>query len=118
MKDWITQSAKLLGNWDKVSAEKALVWLSQNRQKDQDEILMGYALARRTLDNVFARFALQKQTLSEEESENLDLAIKLARHSIPDSHPLLFLFLKEASHMKEDLLEEVAVLEAWLLKNA
>ncbi|MGI1679846.1 MAG: hypothetical protein K6L75_13980 [Cellvibrionaceae bacterium] len=115
MKDWIIESTKLLGRWDDVAAKKALVYLDQDRPKDQDEILMGYALAQRILDNVFARFAAERQTLSDEGAEKLEVAIKLARCSIPTGHPLLVVFLRSASHMKEELTNEVAALEKELL---
>lgn len=95
MEDWIEDCAKLIGRWDKVAAGKALVRLSQDREKSTDERLMGYALAKIMLDDVFARYAAEKQTLSEEGSEKLKLAVKLANASIPEAHPLLDIFMRE-----------------------
>lgn len=107
MNKWIKESAKLLGQWDKVAAEKALIYLSQDREKSADEMLMGYAIAERLFSYAFTRYAGQKDTLSTDEEEILDLSIELARKSIPEGRPLLYIFLKEASFIKVELAAEV-----------
>lgn len=95
MEDWIEDCAKLMGRWDKVAAENALVKLSRERDKSANERLMGYALARNILSEVFSRYAAEKQTLSEEGAEKLKLAVQLANASIPADHPLLRIFMRE-----------------------
>lgn len=115
MNEWIIESAKLLGQWDKVAAEKALIYLNQDREKSAEEMLMGYALAVRLFNYVFTRYATQKDTLSHDEKELFDLSIELARKSIPKDHPLLYTFLKEASFINSDLEQEVKSLELELL---
>ncbi len=114
MQDWINESAKLVGRWDKVAASKALLNLQHSSEKGVDEMLMGYALAQLIYQNVFSRFVSQKQTLSQEDTENLELAIQLARLSIPVGHPLLYLFLKNASFIDERLSEEAQQLKTEL----
>ncbi len=96
MNKWIVQSTKLLGQWDTVAANKALIYLSQDREKTTDELLMGYALAERIYNLVFQRYVSQRQTLSSEDEENLELAIELARKAIPVGHPLLSLPARES----------------------
>ena len=115
MNKWVIESAKLLGQWDKVAATKALHHLSQERDKSYDEILMGYALAERIFSNVFTRYTSQKDTLTVEDEENLELSIQLARKSIPKNHPLLYRFLKEVSFIKHELENEVQSLKKELL---
>lgn len=112
MNSWIRESAKLLGQWDKVAAEKALIHLKQDREKTAEEILMGFAIAQRLLNVAFSRYIAQKDTLSSEDQEILNLSIELARNSIPVGHPLLYTFLKEASFIKPGLEDEVNSLKS------
>jgi acetylornithine/succinyldiaminopimelate/putrescine aminotransferase len=102
MEEWVVDCGRLLGQWSKVAAEKALIRLSQDRTKSTNELLMGYALARELLSEVLTRFAAEKQTLSNEGAEKLEIAVKLARVSIPQEHPLWKSFMKEVSFISEE----------------
>jgi hypothetical protein len=102
MEDWVIDCGKLIGKWTKVAAEKALIRLSQDRAKSTNELLMGYALARELLSEVFTRFAAEKQTLSTEGAEKLEVAVRLARVSIPQEHPLLKSFMEEVAFICEE----------------
>lgn len=117
MENWVIETAKLLGQWDQMAAEKALIHLSQEREKTTDELLMGYAIAERILDNVFSRYISQKDTLSDKDENNLELAINLAHKSIPKGHPLLYIFLKSVSHMRVDLVAEADELGKSIFNN-
>ena len=64
----------------------------------------------------FSRYIAQKDTLSTEEEEILNLSIDLARKSIPKGHPLLYIFLKEASFIKPGLESEVDSLKSEVVK--
>ncbi len=106
MEDWIVSCAKLMGKWDKVAAGKALARLRRERHKSVDERLMGYALAQQLLDNVFSMYAKEKQTLSDEGRESLEIAIELARASIPPTHPLLKIFMRTVSFIEPEYSEQ------------
>ncbi|MEW8349148.1 MAG: hypothetical protein AB2689_09795 [Candidatus Thiodiazotropha taylori] len=111
MKDWVKDCALLLGKWSKVSASRALVFMDNDSEQTVDEILMGYELARTMYDEVFIRFSAEKQTLSDEGKEKLEIAVNLAKRSIPKDHPLLHRFIKNASYLNEEYINEVKELE-------
>jgi hypothetical protein len=50
----------------------------------------------------WTKVAAEKQTLSTEGAEKLEVAVKLARISIPQEHPLLKSFMKEVAFISEE----------------
>ena len=115
MNKWIRESARLVGQLDKAAAEKALIYLNQDREKSAEEMLMDYALAERLFNYVFTRYTAQKDTLSIDEKKLFELSIELARKSLTKEHPLLYIFLKEASIINTELESEVKSLGLNLL---
>jgi len=119
MENWIYRSAQLLSrNHAKAAAGAAAAHVCTSRDKSTDEALVGYAAADRLLHETIARIARNKDVPSEEDEENLSLAVDLARSSIPAGNPLLLLFLTQASYYREGLAEEVRQLGSDLEKAA
>ena len=121
MNDWVNDAGMLLyKNWLKPAVGKVSAYTSNSREKSIDEILMGYAIAESLLDETYFKIARQKDEPSSEDTNNLELAVKIAKQLLPSEHPLLLLFLSKASRYNSELESEVKELEAMLerkLKN-
>jgi hypothetical protein len=112
MEQWIHEAARLLrGNVPKAAAAVVMVNFPTSRSASLDERLVAYAVAGELLTAVFNDFARQKQTVSEDDEKQLDVAINLAKSGLPADHPLLLNFLREASQIRQELAQEVMDLE-------
>ena len=103
MDNWIDEVISLPGQWLNIAAGKALLNLKQSQDRSIDGMLAGYHLSLKLLDKVFSNFASQKHTLSEQDEEDLELAIKLMKVSVSSEHPLYKRFIEDASVMKPEL---------------
>jgi hypothetical protein len=111
MEDWIHRAVQLLSkNHTKAAAGAAAAHVCSKREKSSNEMLVGYAAADRLLQETISRIARNKDVASDEDEENLTLAIGLAKASIPVGNPLLLIFLAQASYYRVELAEEVEAL--------
>ena len=97
MSDWIEEVINMPDQWLNIAATKALRHIKQGNEKDIGEILVGYDFAIRLYEKTFNNYIKHKDTLSDEDEENLKLAINLARLTIPNNNALYMRFIKQVS---------------------
>ena len=115
MEQWIHQSAYLLRrNLVKSAAGVAGAHISAIEPRSVDAVLMTYAIADRLLDETIKLIARNRDVASDDDEEQLTVAIGLVRVALPNGHPLLLNFLRSASYYRPELESEVAELERTL----
>ncbi len=112
MEQWIHEAARLLrNNVPKAAAAVVLANFPTSKPASSDERLIAYAVASVLFSATSNLIARQKDTASEDDERQLDVAIGLARVALPIDHPLLLNFLKEASRYRRNLGQEITGLE-------
>lgn len=103
MEDWIEEAINLQDQWPSIAASKAYRHMKQDREKSLNETLAGYDLAVRLLNKVVNNYISQKDTLSNQDEEDIELAINLAKIVIPKENPLYKKFIKQCVFIKPEL---------------
>jgi hypothetical protein len=112
MEQWIHEAARLLrNNVPKSAAAVVMANFPSLRPASSDERLIAYAVAGDLFSATLSLYARNRDTTSEDDERQLDVAIDLARRALPNGHPLLLNFLKAASHLRQKLSQEVTDME-------
>jgi len=103
MNDWIEEVLNMPDQWLNIAATKALRYLKQNNDNNIGEILVGYDFALRLYEKAFHNYIHNKDTLSDQDEEDLLLAKDLAEFSIPKDHALYTRFMKQVSYIYPEI---------------